>query len=406
MGRGQQRTAESKRRILEATLQLASENGYDAATVAKVTEATGSPASSIYWHFGNKEKLVAAAVEHSYHLLVSATSWPEPAGSELLTDEVYRLLHSALFPPREDRYLRLGLMLVLEQRETVPLARQQYLGYRAATVELVRSWWHDTLTPRGLREVESADRVVGCMVRLTFAALDACYVGGDVFPEDVDVFRVIAPMLAAQAEFLLEHPASAVTLRSQEPERRPRRIPDEFEGRERLLAAAEQVVSESGLEGGTVARICERAELPVSSLYWFFDNKEHLIAEVMSAGHARWSSAIPWETAEEIGALLSAVSLASADEQDYFRIGHMLLLRRTADRGQRTFVETRYWFVEKLAEWVFGAYPVSLHAAREVAWGVLAIGDGVLIGAAVDPRAVAGDIAPLMDVGITGFMAT
>ena len=51
---------ESRQAILEATLSIAAERGYDGTTVALVQEATGLPASSIYWHFGSKDQLLAA----------------------------------------------------------------------------------------------------------------------------------------------------------------------------------------------------------------------------------------------------------------------------------------------------------------------------------------------------------
>ncbi|HBO55141.1 MAG TPA: TetR family transcriptional regulator, partial [Janibacter terrae] len=49
---------ESKESILRATLEIAATSGYDGTTVAKVVERTGLPASSIYWHFGNKDQLL------------------------------------------------------------------------------------------------------------------------------------------------------------------------------------------------------------------------------------------------------------------------------------------------------------------------------------------------------------
>ncbi len=57
---------ESRRRILEATLEIAARRGYDGTTVARVTEATGLPASSIYWHFGSKDDLLADVLEFSF----------------------------------------------------------------------------------------------------------------------------------------------------------------------------------------------------------------------------------------------------------------------------------------------------------------------------------------------------
>src|SRR5438067_11777624 len=57
---------ESRSAILDATLAIAAERGYDGTTVALVQEATGLPASSIYWHFGSKDELLAATLDPAY----------------------------------------------------------------------------------------------------------------------------------------------------------------------------------------------------------------------------------------------------------------------------------------------------------------------------------------------------
>ena len=53
---------EFRRRILEATLAIAAERGYDGTSLGLVTERAGLPASSVYWHFGSKDELLAEAV--------------------------------------------------------------------------------------------------------------------------------------------------------------------------------------------------------------------------------------------------------------------------------------------------------------------------------------------------------
>ena len=57
---------ESRHRILATTLEIAAERGYDGTTVGLVTERTGLPASSVYWHFKNKDELLAETLEYSY----------------------------------------------------------------------------------------------------------------------------------------------------------------------------------------------------------------------------------------------------------------------------------------------------------------------------------------------------
>jgi AcrR family transcriptional regulator len=64
--RRHQQGDQSRQRILEATLDIAAERGYDGTTVSLVTERTGMPASSVYWHFTNKDELLAETLEYSY----------------------------------------------------------------------------------------------------------------------------------------------------------------------------------------------------------------------------------------------------------------------------------------------------------------------------------------------------
>ena len=71
--------AESRERILDAALEIAAERGYDGTTIALVCEATGLPASSVYWHFTNKDALLAEVLEHSYTRWRCRTSWPPSA---------------------------------------------------------------------------------------------------------------------------------------------------------------------------------------------------------------------------------------------------------------------------------------------------------------------------------------
>ena len=48
---------ESRQRILDAAAEIAGERGYDGTSIALVSERSGLPASSIYWHFEDKDAL-------------------------------------------------------------------------------------------------------------------------------------------------------------------------------------------------------------------------------------------------------------------------------------------------------------------------------------------------------------
>ena len=57
---------ESRRKILAAAAEIAGERGYDGTSISAVSERSGLPASSIYWHFADKDELIAAVIRDSF----------------------------------------------------------------------------------------------------------------------------------------------------------------------------------------------------------------------------------------------------------------------------------------------------------------------------------------------------
>lgn len=53
----------SRQQILDAASRLIASQGYDKTSMSQLCKAVGLPASSIYWHFGNKEGVLAAVME-------------------------------------------------------------------------------------------------------------------------------------------------------------------------------------------------------------------------------------------------------------------------------------------------------------------------------------------------------
>lgn len=140
---------ESRQAILDATLQIAAERGYDGTTVALVQEATGLPASSIYWHFGNKDKLLAATLEHSYRSWrATAPTWIAAAEPDDFGKAVEkRFLRAAQALTSSPEFWSLGLLLTLQRRVKEPAARRLYLEVRKDTEVAIRDWWATILAP-------------------------------------------------------------------------------------------------------------------------------------------------------------------------------------------------------------------------------------------------------------------
>ncbi|WP_216591064.1 TetR/AcrR family transcriptional regulator [Streptomyces brasiliscabiei] len=121
---------ESRQRILDATVEIAGERGYEGTSIAAVSAKCGLPASSIYWHFKDKDDLIAAVIERSFETWLTAVELPdEETGTPL---ERATLMAAGVAKSLVDApdFLRLGLMLALERRPTEPRGRTVFLQVR------------------------------------------------------------------------------------------------------------------------------------------------------------------------------------------------------------------------------------------------------------------------------------
>src|SRR6516225_3307549 len=125
----------SRERILDAATAIASERGYEGTSIALVSAKCGLPASSIYWHFKDKDDLNAAVIERSFAHWLSAWQMPaEGTGRERLIAVAMQIAKALLDSPD---FLRLGLMLALERRPVEPRARAMFVAVRDQAVETI-----------------------------------------------------------------------------------------------------------------------------------------------------------------------------------------------------------------------------------------------------------------------------
>jgi AcrR family transcriptional regulator len=135
----------SRERILDAATEIAAERGYEGASIALVSAKCGLPASSIYWHFKNKDDLIAAVIERSFGDWLKAWQVPvEGSPQDRLVGLAMQIAKALLDSPD---FIRLGLMLSLERRPVEPRARAMFLQSRAQTfdqlVETMRGFTPD-----------------------------------------------------------------------------------------------------------------------------------------------------------------------------------------------------------------------------------------------------------------------
>jgi AcrR family transcriptional regulator len=118
----------SRERILDAATEIAAERGYEGTSIGAVSAKCGLPASSIYWHFKDKDDLIAAVIERSFGTWI--TAWDIPKDGTVQERFVTVAAQTAKALLDSPDFIRLGLMLALERRPEEPRARTMFLQVR------------------------------------------------------------------------------------------------------------------------------------------------------------------------------------------------------------------------------------------------------------------------------------
>lgn len=172
---------QSRERILDAATEVATERGYDGTTISLVSKKSELPPTSIYWHFTDKDDLIAAVIERSFARWLAALEWP---GAEALEEQARQIgpqVAKALLDAPD--FIRLGLMLALERRPVEPRAREMFLKVRAEAfnrfAEIVRG-----LAP------ELDDEAVRLITTYAIAGADGLFIAKEVGGDSVDLIRL------------------------------------------------------------------------------------------------------------------------------------------------------------------------------------------------------------------------
>ena len=169
---------DSRRRILDAATAVASERGYDGTRIALVSKRCGLPASSIYWHFKDKDDLVSAVIERSFGTWIKALALP--AGDdprEQIVEMSMRIAKSLLDAPN---FLRLGLMLSLERRPEELRARTTFVKVRDRAHEQISNTMRDFMP--GLSQ-ES----VKLLTTYAISVSDGLFIAKEIDDDSVDL---------------------------------------------------------------------------------------------------------------------------------------------------------------------------------------------------------------------------
>ena len=180
----------SRERILDAATEIAAERGYEGTSIALVSAKCGLPASSIYWHFKNKDDLIAAVIERSFADWLTAWQVPdEGTARDRLVGMALQIAKALLDSPD---FIRLGLMLALERRPVEPRARAMFLQARAQTYGDLAE------TMRGFMP-ELTEAQVHQLVTYAIAGADGLFIAKELGGDAVDLLELFE--LHAQALF-------------------------------------------------------------------------------------------------------------------------------------------------------------------------------------------------------------
>ena len=186
LSRREQLGVKSRRRIVDAAAALMAERGFAGTSIAAVSQRSGLPSGSIYWHFDSKEALLAAAVEEGARRWFEAL--PSIDGLSTDPDERSAALFEAVDASLESHpeLLRLLLLIALERREVDPTSLSVIRRVRDLALERIRKMLDTLLAPLKLR---NARRLADEFARLVLVVADGSFVAQHIDPDQADVRR-------------------------------------------------------------------------------------------------------------------------------------------------------------------------------------------------------------------------
>lgn len=176
---------QSRRKILEAAAEVAGERGYEGTSIGSVSAKSGLPASSIYWHFKDKDDLIAAVIEASFERWLAAIELPGDPDAEPLDRALVLAAQVAKALVDTPDFLRLGLMLALERRPEEPRARQMFLQVRKVAAEQAATVFRE-IAPN-LSEAE-----VRLLTTYAISGADGLFIAWQIGGSEVDLAELFA----------------------------------------------------------------------------------------------------------------------------------------------------------------------------------------------------------------------
>lgn len=175
----QQQGSHSRELILDATEGLMATRGYAATSISDIRKACGLPPSSIYWHFGSKDGVLAAVMERGAGRYFAAI----PVGADIEQQLAAVIAQQEQHPA----FLRLFLLLSLERShdpavaDVVRRVRDRAIArFRDAVAHLL---------PADVPAAK-AQRVTDELATVATALSDGIFLAAHLEPDATDIARM------------------------------------------------------------------------------------------------------------------------------------------------------------------------------------------------------------------------
>lgn len=182
----------SRESLLAAAERLLSERGYAATPVSAICAAAGVAVTSLYWHFGNKEGLLAAVLERGAQRWFAALPrWDDLEGdTETRVEIVVR--RGAAAVADHPLFLRLCYLLALENPNDTATADLVRQSRRRAT-----TYFHELITGMlaGTAAPETVAAAATELTPLAVAFSDGCFFASQI--ERADLHRMYSDLVTA-----------------------------------------------------------------------------------------------------------------------------------------------------------------------------------------------------------------
>lgn len=184
----------SRQRIREVASELMAERGYVGTSVSAVAKRSRLPASSLYWHFGSKQGLLAAvAAEGGSQWLELIPDWEDLTGSTL--ERLEQMLHeiSRQLGGRRD-LIKLLLTLYIERDRIDQASVRTIRGVRRAAIAKFNPAMKALIESMG---GTSTKFLIEELSNFALSFTNGCFIDHEVDPEATNLARRFEQLLPA-----------------------------------------------------------------------------------------------------------------------------------------------------------------------------------------------------------------